>query len=158
MKRQPKNQTRPTRVIRLWNYPQTQKALPYFRSVVGSLRDHWLQFRSAERDLQRQAKQPGRPDRNALIANEHLQANKGVAENAFNEALHELMGMDVYLLDPVRGLAVVPFAKEEQLAWYVYDLFDPAGVAAWRFHEDPLDMRRPLAEALTPPKPTPTAA
>jgi len=156
MKRQPKKRSRPVRVIRLWTYPQAQKATPYLRSVVGSLRDHWLRLRGADRDLKRQARQPGRPDRHALIAHEYLQSDKDDAENEFGEALHELMRMDAYLLDPVRGVAVVPFAKEEQLAWFVYDLFDPAGVSAWRYHEDPLELRRPLAEAVTPP--TPTAA
>ncbi len=63
------------------------------------------------------------------------------------------MGIDVYLLDPVRGVAFVPFQKEEELAWFVFDLFDCDDLKTWRFHQDPLEMRRPIAELDAPAKP-----
>lgn len=158
MKRRPKKRPRPMRVIHLWTYPQAQKAVPYFRSVVGSLREQWLNFRGAKRDLALQDQAPGQPTRDALIAKEHGLADQDDAETQFTEALQELLQLDVYLLDPVRGLALIPFAKDEQLAWFVFDQFDPQGVSTWRFHHDPLDLRRPLAEALAEPPLAPTAA
>ena len=58
------------------------------------------------------------------------------------------MGIDVYLLDPALGVAFIPFKKEEELAWFVFDLFDSDDLKAWRLHQDPLEMRRPIAEIL----------
>src|SRR5262245_8894178 len=134
MKRRPKKSSRPLKVIRLWTLPQAQKALPYLRSVVGSLRDHWLHVQGVNRELNRQAKLPGRPDRSALIAHENSREEKEDAETQFTDALQELMNLDVYLLDPVRGLALIPFAQNDRLAWYVFDQFDPSGLTSWRFH------------------------
>ena len=158
MKRRPKRRRRPVKVIHLWNFPQAQKALPYLRSVVGSLRDHWLHVQGVTADMSRQAKAPGRPDRHTLIVQESTREEKEEAETQFTDALQELMKLDVYLLDPVRGLALIPFAQNEQLAWFVFDQFDPQGVSSWRFHEDALDIRRPLGEAQLEVPPSPTAA
>jgi hypothetical protein len=58
----------------------------------------------------------------------------------------ELKAIDVCCLDPVQGLALIPFGKGDELAWYVFDLFSPQGLEAWRFHRDPLEMRRPLEQ------------
>ncbi len=55
------------------------------------------------------------------------------------------MAIDVYLLDPVRGVALIPFRKEDDLAWYVFDQFCAGGLSGWRFHNDPLEECRPLA-------------
>ena len=30
------------------------------------------------------------------------------------------------------------------LAWFVFDLYEPTGICAWRFHTDPAATRRPL--------------
>jgi hypothetical protein len=62
----------------------------------------------------------------------------------FEETIKELNAIDVCSLDPAQGLALIPFAKNDELAWYVFDLFAPQGMKAWRFHEDPLESRRPL--------------
>jgi hypothetical protein len=62
------------------------------------------------------------------------------------ETLDELKAIDVYCLDPAQGLALIPFGKGDELAWYVFDLFSPRSLEAWRFHGDPLEMRRPLEQ------------
>ena len=41
---------------------------------------------------------------------------------------------------------MIPFGKGDELAWYVFDLFSKQGLEAWRFHGDPLEMRRPLEQ------------
>jgi hypothetical protein len=55
--------------------------------------------------------------------------------------------MDVYCLDPAGGLALIPFRKGDNLAWYVADLFEPDGLRTWRYHHDPLSERRPITDA-----------
>jgi hypothetical protein len=62
------------------------------------------------------------------------------------ETFVELKAIDVYCIDPVNGLALIPFGKGDELAWYVFDLFAPQGLEAWRLHGDPLEMRRPLEQ------------
>ena len=57
-----------------------------------------------------------------------------------------LQAIDVYCLDPIQGLALIPFVHDKQLAWFVYDLFDAEPLRFWRYHEDSFETRRPLAE------------
>jgi hypothetical protein len=143
MKRRRTKRNRSLRVIRLWNHPEAKKALPYITSITKSLREHWLEVQSKRVDCLRLGR-IARLSRTDLIALEETQAAQGKAENAFNEALEELMSMDVFLLDPVHGTALIPFQQDEELAWYVFELFDEAGLTAWRFHKDPLEMRRTM--------------
>src|SRR5690242_11021021 len=105
MKRKREKKRRPMRMIRLWDYTRAQKALPYLRSVTQSLREHWLEAQRIRLEVSRLAKRPGRPDRATIIAGERAAKEKTEAEDRFEDALQELMGIDVYLLDPVRGVA-----------------------------------------------------
>ena len=41
MKRR-RERSKPMRVMRLWSWSEVAKAVPYLRSIVGSLREHWL--------------------------------------------------------------------------------------------------------------------
>jgi hypothetical protein len=68
------------------------------------------------------------------------------ADNKVEETFDELTAIDVYCLEPAQGLALIPFGKGDKLAWFVFDLFSPQGLEAWRFHSDPLEMRRPLGQ------------
>ena len=54
----------------------------------------------------------------------------------------------MYCADPIAGLAFIPFVHNEQLAWYVYDLFEPNTIRSWRYHADPLTFRRMLTVTL----------
>jgi hypothetical protein len=63
---------------------------------------------------------------------------------AFEEALEELRELSTVCLDPAAGLALLPFGQGEDLAWFVFDLFAPRGLVAWRLQSDPLEARRPL--------------
>jgi hypothetical protein len=67
------------------------------------------------------------------------------------------MEQDVFLLDPVRGLALIPFQQGEELAWFVFDAFDQNGLTSWRYHKDPLETRRPMPKE-SPSDPTLLAA
>jgi hypothetical protein len=147
MKRNRKRKRRDMRLIRLWTYPQAHKALPYLHSITGSLRQHWLDAQDKRLHVDRLHHAPGRPDRRKILAEELAGEEKTHAEERFAEDLQELMGLDVYLLDPVQGLAFIPFQKDTELAWFVYDHFDD-DLKSWRFHQDPLEMRRPIQEVL----------
>jgi hypothetical protein len=134
------------RALRLWTYDEAARAVPYLRSVIGSLREHWLDAQSKRRAHELQTSRPGRADRERLLKEEDLRHAQQGAETHFNDALDELMHIDVYLLDPARGVALIPFRKEDDLAWYVYDQFDVHGLSGWRYHNDPLEECRPLAQ------------
>ena len=69
------------------------------------------------------------------------------AEDRLQDALEELHTLDIYCLDPVQGLALIPFALGDELAWFIYDLFDPKSLNFWRYHRDPVEMRRPVSGA-----------
>ncbi len=68
------------------------------------------------------------------------------ANKRFEAGLQELLKLNVYCLDPVHGLALLPFAQADQLAWLVFDLSEPEPLRFWRYHADPLTARRPLSE------------
>ena len=153
MKRRPK-QKKPPKVIRLWNRGHAAKAIPYLRSVMLSLRESWIEARSNWLETRKLAKAPGRPDRDTILAQEFADRETDRATDRLNEIVAELEGMDVFCLDPGRGLALVPFSQNDELAWLVFDLFSPTGFEAWRYHKDPLECRRPLVEidtSATPP-------
>jgi hypothetical protein len=139
------------RVIRVWTYPQAEKALPYVTSVMRSLREHWLEAKRHEARARRLAAQSGRHGRAALIAHEEAVAEAQRAKERFNDAYRELQNIEVYCVDPVQGVGVIPFVHQEKLAWLIYDLFAPDAFHHWRYHEDPLEERRPVAEVTEGP-------
>jgi hypothetical protein len=134
--------------LRFWNYGEAVKARSYLRAILGSLREHALNLQSARMRLERLDSRPGRPDREILIQRADAAREVEQADRDFHETIHELNALDVYCVDPARGLAMIPFKKGNSLAWYVFDLFAPQELVGWRFHSDPMEARRPLAEQL----------
>jgi hypothetical protein len=150
MRKQRHRDAEATIELRLWTHAEAVKALPYLRSIVASLREHWLEWHRVRSQVRRLDARPGRPDRQALILRAEAAREAEPAADRFNEALRELEAIDVYCLDPAGGLALIPFREGGELAWFVFDLFAPQGVEAWRFQADPLETRRPLAERRDP--------
>jgi hypothetical protein len=144
MKRQPKGAKRRRQAIQVYTYAQAQSVAPYLASIVRSLREHSLEALSLLRRRQQLDQRPGRPDRAALIEGQELDRQAHRADDNVRDAVAEMQRLDIYPLDPVRGQALVPFVHEEQLAWYVFDLFDPQPLQFWRFQSDPEDTRRPV--------------
>jgi hypothetical protein len=144
VKRNPKKARRNQHELRVWTFAEAQAAASYIKSVVRSLREHGLKALAEHRRLRRLAARPGRPNRATLIA---LQAGEQAmhrAQEEFSEAIDELHTLDIYSLDPLQGQALVPFVHDEQLAWYIFDLFDPKPFRFWRFQTDPDETRRPV--------------
>jgi hypothetical protein len=148
MKR-PHKKSRRLRVIRLWKHPEAARAVPYLHSVVRSLRDHWLEIQRLGVTVKRLHEK--KADKVNLMAIEDANKEKAAAENKFHEAMRELRKIDVFLLDPVHGVALIPFKKGDDLAWFVFDMFEEPGLVGWRFHQDALETRRPLSEAVEVP-------
>ena len=146
MRKQSDQRPEPSAAPRLWTYEAALSAVPYLRAVVRSLREHWLHMQSARRQIERLDSRPGRPDRQTLIRRAVAVKELDRAAMKLEEPIDELEAIDVYCLDPAQGLALIPFGKGDELAWYVFDLFSPQGVEAWRLHGDPLEMRRALEQ------------
>jgi hypothetical protein len=146
MRQQRKQEPERNETLRLWTYTTAVKAVPYVHSVVRSIREHWLEGQSAQRRIDRLDAQPGRPDRHTLIRRAETVQEFEQGYTAFEEALEELRELSAVCLDPTAGLALLPFGQGEDLAWFVFDLFAPRGLVAWRLHSDPLEARRPLLQ------------
>jgi hypothetical protein len=129
--------------LHFWTYPETIKAIPYLRTVVGSLRDHWLQLREAKLKLGRLEAQP-RPNRQTLLLREELAGEAEGARHNCDDDLNDLMALDVYSLDPSGGIALIPFAHQGQLAWFVFDLFAAQAIESWQLLGDGPETRRSL--------------
>jgi hypothetical protein len=144
VKRQPKGAKERTQTIQVWTYEQVQAAAPYITSILRSLREHALEALQYYHRVKRLANRPGRPDRSAIIAHHEAEKDAARADDRFRDALAELQVMDIYTLDPIQGQALVPFVHNDQLAWYIFDLFDAQPLRFWRFQSDPEDTRRPV--------------
>jgi hypothetical protein len=146
-----KKSGRKPEVIRVWTYPQAKSALPYITSVMRSLREHWLDAQRHQARAKQLAQQPGRPDRARLLEQEVMQQEGQLAKDRFNETYEELQNIEVFCIDPNQGVAVVPFVRDNKLAWLIYDLFAADEFHHWRYHEDPLEKQRPIAEVQEAP-------
>src|SRR5262249_16307459 len=142
-KQNSKEMTR-TAVGRVWTYSEALRAVPYFRSLLRSLREHALDVQSARLQLWVMDDRPGRPDRKALIQREEVIREIARAQVRFEETAAELLALEVHSTDPVNGLALVPFAHGDRLAWFVVDLFAPEGLVGWRHEADAPEARWPL--------------
>jgi len=153
MNRHSKGAKRRRKTVQVWTHAQARAALPYITSILRSAREHALETQAHRLQLHRQARQPGRPDRAALIAHQEMGMRANEAEERFREAIEELHALDIYCLDPIRGEAVIPFVHNDQLAWFVYDLFDETHLNFWRYDSDSWETRRPLSDIPEGPPP-----
>ena len=149
MKKQRDQEAEAVVSLRLWAYTDALKAVPYIRSIVQSLREGWLELRQAQEAVERTKARPGRPNRDTLILLEESQHDVGRAEAKLEEIVNEMLTLSTYSVDPGAGQAVIPFMRGQELAWYLFDLFDPQAIVAWRLYSDPLETRRPLEELET---------
>jgi hypothetical protein len=131
--------------LRLWRHTRALAALPYVRSVLGSLREHRLEAQQQRRQARRLADRPGRPDRAALVAHQDALQEAQRADLRYEEALKELQALGITSLDPVKGQALFPFVHKKRLAWFLFDLFDEEPLRFWRYQDDPEDVRRPIS-------------
>jgi hypothetical protein len=129
---------------RPWTFEAAQAAVPYFSSVARSLRERYLEMLAKRRELQMFRERHGRPDRKALVEEQEARRDLQKAEQDYQDALDELSELNVQPLHPGRGTALVPFVHDDQLAWYVFDLFDSQPIRSWRYQSDPEETRRPL--------------
>jgi hypothetical protein len=135
---------RDSHTLSLCTFEEAQTAAPYISSVARSLREHYLEVLAKRRELQALAGHHGRPGRKALIQEQEARRDLHKAEQAYQDALEELTELDVLLLGPVQGMALVPFVHDDKPAWYVFDLFDSQPIRSWRYQSDPDETRRAL--------------
>jgi hypothetical protein len=146
MNRKPKKRERNTQVLQVWTLAQARKSLPLITSIMTSVREHHLEALAQQRRARLLADRPGRPGREALIAQtEAVREGQGARER-FETALEELLALNIYCLDPIRGLGFIPTVHRDQLAWLVFDVFEPQALSTWRYNEDALATRRPITE------------
>ena len=113
------------RVIRIWTYAHARAALPYVASILRSLREHRLDGLRHHLTAKRLADQPGRPRRDALIAQEEAVGEADRADAEYQRALAELESLGIHCLDPVACRAIVTVSQAGRRVGYLYDLFDP---------------------------------
>jgi len=142
------NKSRPSRTtLPAWTWTRAVAASPYIASIVRSIREHALAAGQHKQNLKRIDALPGRPTRDLLIEQQNTQRNLRHAEDALREATDELEKLEIVSFDSVGGQALVPFVHDNQLAWYIYDLFDEQPYRFWRYQSDPSEMRRPVTKS-----------
>lgn len=140
--------TRPGRPsLRVWTFDQATSAVPYLSSIVRSLREHGLNMQSLRRRITLLDNRPGRADRRILIDLQEARRDLLRVEQEYTASLDELLALDIQPLDLTRGQVLVPFIHDDQLAWYIFDLFDREPICSWRYQTDPEETRRQLTAA-----------
>lgn len=145
----PPRARRSRNTLRLWTYEQAKEAVPYVGSILRSLREYHSRIESLNGRIKALDDEHGRPGRSTLIAIQEARREEGQAQQDFDSALEELNSLDMQLADPARGTALVPFAHDDQLAWYIFDLDESNHLRSWRYHSDPDETRRKLTHAMT---------
>lgn len=152
MKRNRNGKRRSKQALQVYTFDQANRVLPYVCSIMKSLREHQLTAQSHAVRAKHLAGSPAARERKNLIENQEALKAAQVSWNGFQETLADLHALDIYCLDAIQGLALIPFVHDNQLAWFVFDLFDADPMQTWRYHEDPIEMRRPIAAATEPPE------
>ena len=143
MKRNP-GKKRKQQLIQVWSYDQTIKALPYLLEVIRSLRENYLAMQFANHRLTKIGQRLGRPDRSAFIAKQEAQLDSETSSSKYNQDVAELESMVMFVASPANGVVAIPFIEEEQLAWFILELYYEDHVVGWRYQSDPLDTRRAI--------------
>jgi hypothetical protein len=143
MKRNP-GKKRKQQLIQVWSYDQTIKALPYLLEVIRSLRENYLAMQFANHRLNKIGQRLGRPDRSAFIAKQEAQLDSETSSSKYNQDVAELESMGMFVASPLNGVVAIPFIEEEQLAWFILELYHEDHVVGWRYQTDPLDTRRAI--------------
>lgn len=143
MKRQPGKKGK-KRLLQTWSFDQAMKALPYLVDVTRSLRDNYLAKQFAQHRLHKISQRSTRPDRSRLIQMQQAQFDIDAAQSKYAADVQELESMGIFAVSPINGCVAIPFLEEEQLAWYVLELFHEETICGWRYQTDPIDTRRPL--------------
>jgi uncharacterized protein DUF2203 len=153
MKRQRKSSEPPVEEFPVWTFEQAGRAVPYIFSIMNSIRECYLEAQSQRHQARKLENKPGRPDRHTIIRYETAKREADRLQGEVAAAAQELADLNIQCVDPINGVAMIPFVQGEQLAWLIFNLFEPAKIAAWRFHHDPLTARRPLDEIEVGPLP-----
>jgi hypothetical protein len=142
---------KPEKTLQVWTYEQARSVIPYVRSVMTSLRDFQIEAQMHSLEGERLSLQPGRLDRARILAHQEALQLAAEARESFNRALDDLHVLDIHCLSAMRGLALIPFVHDSQLAWHIFDLFAAEPLQYWRYHYDKADVQRPIAEVLEAP-------
>lgn len=143
MKRNP-GKKRKQQLIQVWSFDQTIKALPYLLEVIRSLRENYLAMQFANHRLSKIGQRLGRPDRSVFIAKQEAQLDSETSSSKYNQDVAELESMGMFVASPANGVVAIPFIEEEQLAWFILELYHEDHVVGWRYQSDPLDTRRAI--------------
>jgi hypothetical protein len=133
-------------IVPLWTRARAVKATAYLASMLRSIRDSMLKAKQHSLTAHRLATKPGRLNRASLIAHAEAIQDSRVAHDAFRDGMEELRSLGINCLDPVQGEALVPFLTQQQLAWFIFDLFAEQPLRHWRFYTDSPETRRPIEE------------
>ncbi len=130
--------------IQVWTLEQARSLVPYLTSIIDSMREARLEnLAHATRAAKLEARH-GRPNRDQILALADEKAKVQETEDRYKKAQEELQQLDVYCINAVQGLALIPFVNEDQLAWFIFDRFDADPLRFWRFHLDPVDVKHPI--------------
>jgi hypothetical protein len=141
---QPSQSSRPrAQVMSIWTLEQARRAIPYIHTLLSGLREHRLDGLS-NRLRAHHVRQSGNPRCEQQIESARAAAHQ--AEERFQEDFEELQALSVYPLNALQGVALLPFIREQHLAWLIFDLFDDDPLRCWRYHDDPPQAVRMLAD------------
>ncbi len=146
--KQSRSSKRSSQKAKFWTYAEAMKALPYVEAILRSMREHVLEANQHDAQARKLANKSGRPSRSELIALQSHQRDAELARDRHQADLEELLQLGVGCLEPIQGEALFPFVYDDQVAWYVYSLFEGGPIQWWRFDSDPTPTKRVVFSSL----------
>ncbi len=135
-------------MIRLhpWTLARARSASQYLRQVLGSLRDAFLDHAAAGHRIQKLEHRHGKANTKILLELVDQKANLQSHYLRIVEAVTEMAAIGAVPGPMHQGIGFLPVVNNQRLAWLIVDLFDEATLAGWRWHGEPEDIKRPIAE------------
>jgi len=129
-----------------WTLSRARSATIYLKQVLTSLREAYLDHRSASHRLEKLEHKHGRPNTATLVAIEDSKRSCGETHDRIVEAVTELASMGAVPGPMHQGIAFLPVVNNHRLAWLIVDIFDDSVLSGWRWHGEPEGIKRPISE------------
>lgn len=129
-----------------WTVKKVRRVLPLIRTIILSVRDRVIQGTYIETQINKLSNDK---TVDGMLKLREFRIQDQECEDAIMESLMELKGLGVYLIDPIRAIAIFPFRCRgmdnlKRKAWFVYSPF--GNELYWRYVEDNVSVKNDIGE------------
>lgn len=125
-----------------WTPQRAHAAMGLLTRVIDDLRDATIEQKSARRGLTRLDRAAGRRNRMQFLRVQNLNDDLKEAKDHEARVLTEAKTLGVEVVDPLKGIAVLPCLTNQGMGLLVVDRFAEEPLVGWRLVDDPPNVVR----------------